>query len=230
MKITLDPAVAARFPEARIAVLTASGVDSTVPWPGLDKAVAAMEDSLADESWTPYSEQDAPIASWHEAYREFGVNPRRLRPSVDALSRRLAKSGRLPRVHPAVDAYNLASVASGCPAGAFDLKALGDAEVSVRFAAGTESFTPLGEPEKAENPKPGEAVYASGEQVLTRAWNHRDCDRTKVTENSTDVVFLLERISASAVDDAALSRAAEGLADSLRENGATVRLDFVSAT
>jgi hypothetical protein len=37
-----------------------------------------------------------PSRSWHEAYRKFGTNPRRIRPSVDALHRRLASQGRLP--------------------------------------------------------------------------------------------------------------------------------------
>jgi DNA/RNA-binding domain of Phe-tRNA-synthetase-like protein len=31
--------------------------------------------------------------------------------------------------------------------------------------------------------------------VLTRHWNHRDSDTTKVDENSTSVVFVLERVS-----------------------------------
>jgi DNA/RNA-binding domain of Phe-tRNA-synthetase-like protein len=65
-------------------------------------------------------EDDPHVEAWRTAYRAFGTNPKRVRPSVDALRRRLARSGRLPRINPAVDCYNLISVISGVPAGAFD--------------------------------------------------------------------------------------------------------------
>lgn len=59
--------------------------------------------------------------AWHTAYRSFGTNPRRIRPSVDVLGRRMDKKGTLLRINPAVDSYNVVSVRHGLPAGAFDL-------------------------------------------------------------------------------------------------------------
>ena len=41
-------------------------------------------------------------------------------------------------------------------------------------------------------------IYVDAEGVLTRHWNHRDAERTKVTGNSEDIVFLLETIDAPA--------------------------------
>jgi len=63
---------------------------------------------------------------------------------------------------------------------------------------------PLGEPGTTENPPPGEVIYTAG--VLTRHWNHRDAERTKVTEISEQIVFLPETVDAAAfgtrLDDA----------------------------
>jgi DNA/RNA-binding domain of Phe-tRNA-synthetase-like protein len=191
----LAPAVADAFPDTLIALVTASGLRGREPWPGTATALDELERNLADGAWRPADETDPRIESWHAAYRSFGTNPRRVRPSVDALGRRLAKRGALPRINPAVDSYNLVSVRHGLPAGAFDLdRVTGD--VVIRHADGTECFTPLGEPDAIENPKPGEIIYADTTGVLTRHWNHRDAHRTRVTEDSTRVAFVLETLDA----------------------------------
>ncbi|MFJ8040746.1 B3/4 domain-containing protein [Kitasatospora sp. NPDC096147] len=204
----LDPSVATAFPQARIVLVTAHGVRGREEWPATAGALAELE-QLAAGSWRPADETDERIAAWHAAYRAFGTNPRRVRPSVDALGRRLARQGRLPRINPAVDSYNAVSVRHGLPAGAFDLAAL-EGEVTIRHAAGGERFTPLGEPETVEHPVPGEVVYADGEHVLTRHWNHRDAHRTRVTADSRAVVFVLETLRAEH-DGALLTAATDDL-------------------
>ncbi|OII66718.1 B3/4 domain-containing protein [Streptomyces sp. CC77] len=205
----LAPAVAEAFPDTLIALVTATGLRGHEPWPETSAALEDLERRLADGSWRPADETDPRIEAWHTAYRSFGTNPRRIRPSVDALGRRLAKRGALPRINPAVDAYNAVSVRHGLPAGAFDLDHVSGA-VDIRHADGSESFTPLGEPGTTEVPKPGEVVYADTAGVLTRHWNHRDAHRTRVTEDSTRVTFLLETLHA-ARDGALLTTAAQEL-------------------
>ncbi|GAA2490385.1 B3/B4 domain-containing protein [Streptomyces longisporus] len=191
----ISPAVAEAFPDTLIALVTASGLRGRESWPHTAAAVEELEQQLADGTWQPADETDPRIEAWHTAYRSFGTNPRRIRPSVDALGRRLAKKGSLPRINPAVDSYNAVSVRHGLPAGAFDLDHVTDA-VDIRHADGTESFTPLGEPDTVEHPKPGEIIYADATGVLTRHWNHRDAHRTRVTEDSTHVAFILETLHA----------------------------------
>ncbi|MEW5625652.1 phenylalanine--tRNA ligase beta subunit-related protein [Streptomyces hydrogenans] len=192
----LAPDVADAFPDTLIAVVTATGLRGREPWPATTAALEELEALLADGSWSPADENDPRIEAWHAVYRAFGTNPRRIRPSVDALGRRLAKKGALPRINPAVDSYNTASVRHGLPAGAFDLgRVTGDIEI--RYADGSETFTPLGEPDTVENPKPGEVIYTDTTDVLTRHWNHRDAHRTRVTEDSTHVAFVLETVAAT---------------------------------
>ncbi|WP_052849505.1 B3/4 domain-containing protein [Streptomyces avicenniae] len=191
----LAPAVADAFPDTLIALVTATGLRGREPWPGAVAAVEELERQVADGTWRPADDTDPRIEAWHAAYRSFGTNPRRVRPSVDALGRRFAKKGALPRINPAVDAYNSVSVRHGLPAGAFDLDHLAG-DVVVRQAADGEEFTPLGEPGTVETTKAGEIVYADSGGILTRHWNHRDAHRTRVTEDSTHVVFILETVQA----------------------------------
>ncbi|KDN79487.1 hypothetical protein DF19_29215 [Streptomyces olindensis] len=205
----IAPAVADAFPDTLIAVVTATGLRGRESWPHTAAAVEELEQQLADGTWQPADESDPRIEAWHTAYRSFGTNPRRIRPSVDALGRRLAKKGTLPRINPAVDSYNTVSVRHGLPAGAFDLDHV-NGDVDIRHADGTETFTPLGEPDTVEHPKPGEIIYADTTGVLTRHWNHRDTHRTRVTEDSTHVAFVLETLHATR-DGALLKSAAEEL-------------------
>ncbi|QUH01657.1 hypothetical protein HUO13_13280 [Saccharopolyspora erythraea] len=191
----LAPAVADAFPGTLIAVVAAAGLRGGEPWPHTAALLDELEQQLADGTWQPADETDPRIEAWHTAYRSFGTNPRRTRPSVDALGRRLAKRGTLPRINPAVDSYNAVSVRHALPAGAFDLDHV-TGDVVIRHADGTESFTPLGEPGTVENPRPGEVIYTDATGVLTRHWNHRDAHRTRVTEDSAHVAFVLETLHA----------------------------------
>lgn len=135
--IHLTPAVAETFPDTLIAVVTATGLCGTQPWPATAAAMTDLEQRLAAGTWQPADENNPLIATWHTACRSFGTNPRRIRPSVDALGRRLAKKGTLPRINPAVDTYNTVSVTHGLPAGAFDLDHI-TGDIHIRYADGTE--------------------------------------------------------------------------------------------
>ncbi|MFC9502648.1 B3/4 domain-containing protein [Streptomyces sp. NPDC057002] len=209
----LSPAVADAFPGTLIALVTATGLRGREPWPHTSAALEELEQQVAAGVWRPADETDPRIEAWHTAYRSFGTNPRRIRPSVDALGRRFAKKGTLPRINPAVDSYNAVSVRHGLPAGAFDLDQVAG-DIGIHHADGTESFTPLGEPDTVEHPKPGEIIYADAAGVLTRHWNHRDSHRTRVTENSTRVAFVLETLHAERDGDL-LKLAADQLLDLL---------------
>ncbi|MEH0580995.1 MULTISPECIES: phenylalanine--tRNA ligase beta subunit-related protein [Streptomyces] len=224
----IAPAVAAAFPDTLIALITASGLRGHEPWPHTTTALEELEQQLADGTWQPADETDPRIEAWHVAYRSFGTNPRRIRPSVDALGRRLAKKGSLPRINPAVDSYNSVSVRHGLPAGAFDLGHV-TGDVDIRHADGTESFTPLGEPDTVEHPKPGEIIYADATDVLTRHWNHRDAHRTRVTEDSTHVAFVLETLHADRDGDL-LKIAAEELQGLLAPHADQTAVHYLSRT
>jgi DNA/RNA-binding domain of Phe-tRNA-synthetase-like protein len=226
-RLDIRDEVVRAFPGLRILAVVALGFDGRRPWPEVEAEIAALE---ADAAAGPAlaAEDDPHIAAWHAAYRAFGTNPRRQRPSADSLRRRLSRSGRLPRVNPAVDGYNLVSARHGVPAGAFDLSRV-RGDITVGFADGSEDFTPLGEPGAVEHPHPGEVIYADAAGVLTRHWNHRDADRTKVTEDSEQIVFLLETVDAGAFG-ARLDDARRSLIRLLADRAATILVHEITAS
>ena len=84
------------------------------------------------------------IAPARELYRRFGIDPTRVRPSSEALLRRLRKGEPLPRVNSLVDVANALSVQLQVPVGLYDLgKASGD-ELVVRLGVQGESYSGIG--------------------------------------------------------------------------------------
>ncbi|MCW2860659.1 MAG: hypothetical protein JWP48_2367 [Actinoallomurus sp.] len=149
------------------------------------------------ESTGGLAEPAAPhVEAWREAYRGFGVNPKRARPSVDALLRR----PELPRINRVVDAYNAISVRHGLPIGGEDLDAY-DGPARLVRAAGDEPFATVKDGESViEHPEPGEVVWRDDAGVTCRRWNWRQCTRTHITEQTKNALFILERLEPYPLD------------------------------
>lgn len=77
-------------------------------------------------------------------YRRFGLDPTRVRPSSEALLRRLKKGDPLPRVNSLVDVANAMSVQLQVPVGLYDLEKVRGDELVVRLGADGESYTGIG--------------------------------------------------------------------------------------
>ena len=66
-----------------------------------------------------------------------------------------------------------------------------EGDLRLTFATGEETFRPLNS-EETELVKQGEVIYRDSVEVLCRRWNWRECDKTKMTERTTDVVLVVE--------------------------------------
>ena len=77
-------------------------------------------------------------------YRRFGIDPTRVRPSSEALLRRLKKGEPLPRINSLVDVANSLSVQLQVPVGLYDLGKVRGDELVVRLGAEGESYTGIG--------------------------------------------------------------------------------------
>jgi DNA/RNA-binding domain of Phe-tRNA-synthetase-like protein len=77
-------------------------------------------------------------------YKRFGIDPTRVRPSSEALLRRLKKAEPLPRVNSLVDVANALSVQLQVPVGLYDLDKVKGEELALRLGAEGESYTGIG--------------------------------------------------------------------------------------
>ena len=84
------------------------------------------------------------VARARELYRRFGIDPTRVRPSSEALLRRLRKGEALPRVNSLVDVANALSVQLQVPVGLYDLDKVKGEELVIRLGAEGEGYTGIG--------------------------------------------------------------------------------------
>ncbi|WP_329170424.1 phenylalanine--tRNA ligase beta subunit-related protein [Streptomyces sp. NBC_01685] len=177
----------------------------------LDDAVRRLTERLGGRA--PH--EDPHVAAWREVYTAFGAKPSRTRNSAEALARRALTDAGLPRINRLVDLYNAISVAHLIPVGGEDTDHIRGAMRLVR-STGQEPFpTVAGGEEAVEHPEPGEVVWRDDEAVTCRRWNWRQGTRTRLTEESVNVVFLLEGLTPATA--AELGAAATELAESLEK-------------
>ncbi|GAA3140526.1 B3/4 domain-containing protein [Planomonospora alba] len=152
---------------------------------------------LAEAADRAVAVDDPRVEAWRQAYRAFGAKPQRTRPSVDALVRRMP----LPEINLVVDAYNVVSVTRGLPIGGEDLTRYEGPARLVR-AAGDEPFEVVEKGAPAiDHPEIGEVVWRDDRGVTCRRWNWRQCVRTRITEETSDALFLLERLAPMSLEE-----------------------------
>ncbi len=173
-----------------IGVLFGEGLDNNTQFPGLfrlqKEAINEAQAQIGDQPATRHPH----ISSWREMYRSFGTKPSDYRPSAEALVRRTLKTGKLPVINTAVDLYNIVSLKHIIPMGGFDADKV-EGDIYLRVSEGMEIFTPLGA-SKQEETYSGEVVYADDARILTRRWNYRDADETKITDKTRNLVMFID--------------------------------------
>jgi DNA/RNA-binding domain of Phe-tRNA-synthetase-like protein len=179
------------FPDALIGLVMVSGINNKTSGAEsaeiLERQVAETAGRLPDEDLAALPS----IAPWRAAYAQFGVKPSKVRSSIENLLRS-AKSGRLRSINPLVDLYNSVSLAYQLPVGGEDLDQI-EGDIVLTRAAGSEHFVPLGGT-ATEPPPPGAVIYRDDVGVICSCWNWREADRTKLTEETTRAVLVIEAI------------------------------------
>jgi DNA/RNA-binding domain of Phe-tRNA-synthetase-like protein len=84
------------------------------------------------------------LAPARALYRRFGIDPTRVRPSSEALLRRIKKGELLPRINSLVDVANTLSIQLQVPVGLYDLGKVKGDELVVRLGVDGEGYTGIG--------------------------------------------------------------------------------------
>lgn len=206
MQFTIDEAVFSLFP--RICFGVVIGALPETP-PQLSELEALRAESLASlERRYPNPEalgEHSQIKAWRAAYSACGLNPKSHRPTHEALARRLLKSRSFPKINGIVDVYLTNQIEHLVPHGGYDLAHL-QGNLELARSPGGEPFEPLGG--GSELTDAGELVYRDAARVLTRRWNYRDCEYTKLDVGTRRFLLMIEGFE----DVAAVQAAVEDLA------------------
>ena len=182
-----------RFPSLVAGVAFVVGVENSTSDEAVSAMLAAQERAIL-ESYEPSTLSTHPhLASWRAAYSAFGTKPARYNCAVELLLRRVLKDGKVHGINKIVDICNYVSMKHVLPVAALDVDRI-QGPVEVRFSTGGERFLPIYAAE-AESSEPGEVIYTDDLEALSRRWNWRQCDKAKITETTSRVLFTTEGIN-----------------------------------
>ncbi|HAC23118.1 MAG TPA: hypothetical protein DCF91_13685, partial [Porphyromonadaceae bacterium] len=119
IEITLSDQIKQACPDLHIAVIECD-VTNTPSDPKLWDEITAFEKEFRSTYEMAQINKRLPIAATRAAYKVFGKDPNRYRPSAEALSRRVVKEMSLYRIDTLVDLINLVSLKTGFSIGGFD--------------------------------------------------------------------------------------------------------------
>jgi DNA/RNA-binding domain of Phe-tRNA-synthetase-like protein len=188
----ISPALRQHFPHYRGVVIYAHNLQNK-PSDEFSSALLKQCEQQARDQFADLKLTDHPhMAAWREAYSQFGIKPNRMQNSAEALITRVLKGNPLPRINWLADVYNAISVRHVLPLGGEDLdKAVG--VLRLELATGTEDFDTIkdGIP-FTDHPQAGEVIWRDDLGVTCRAWNWRQCVRTRLTEQTNNAYFVLD--------------------------------------
>ena len=214
MKLIIDNQIREKYPDLRIGVVIAQNLNNELYKDELADFCRNTFTKFADK-FESFKELDEVknIIAWREIYRSFGVNPKKKKPTAESLLARSIKSGFVPHISPAVDAYLCAETIHFLPIGGYDLTRIAD-DIILRYAKLGEDFVGVGS-EEEENTIEGEVVYADSTRILTRCWNYKDCDFAKIDTHTKTIALFVEG-AVSEITDEEIKETTDAIANNLK--------------
>ncbi len=190
MRFTVDDQIFKLYPELCLGVVVASGLDNRGSSDELRGLIRDQQNTLRENTNPETLSQLPKIAAWRKAYSSFGAKPKKYKSSVESLYRMVLKGIDLRHINTIVNIYNYISIKHMVPLGGDDISRV-EGDIALRFAREGEQFRPLNS-EEMERTKQGEVIYADDIEVLCRRWNWRECDKTKMTEDTEEALLVVE--------------------------------------
>jgi len=202
------PELQSSFPGLRVIELKMEGLGVQGIDPRLESFKREVQDRVRQRIASLTEVKDRPI---FRAYRDFfwrvGIDPTKIRPAGEALTRRILGGRDLPTVNTLVDAYNIASVETSIAIAAFDLEAIDEGSLVMRRAVKGERFHGIGMVTPDSLTGVEVVVEDQESHKLVAVYPYRDSDDSKVTEWTKGVLFLM--CGVPGIDETTLEKARE---------------------
>lgn len=180
----IDHKIKERFPNLDVRCKTVEGLFIERTSSALDEFKSKVTEQIRGVYDLKTLKDDPYLRKYRDFFWKIDIDPTKIRPSSEALIRRILQGKKLPQINTAVDSYNLASIKSGVPLAAFDSARL-KGKLSMRFSAHGERFLGIG----MKEPKmlSGREIVVEDREKLVAIYPYRDSDESKVTLKTTEI-------------------------------------------
>ncbi|QGR19505.1 B3/4 domain-containing protein [Stygiolobus azoricus] len=131
---------------------------------------------------------DPVVRAYRDFYWKIKIDPTKTRPSGEALRRRIARNGKLPRINNVVDIGNLVSADTLVPIGLYDTARF-KYPIVLRLSKGNEEFLGIGKKE-SEKLDEGIPILVDDEGKVMHIYPHRDSQLTNVINTTENVLIV----------------------------------------
>ncbi|MEM2906531.1 MAG: phenylalanine--tRNA ligase beta subunit-related protein [Candidatus Odinarchaeota archaeon] len=182
-----DSKVKSQHPNLSICACIINNVKNTEHPPILED----IKQTVIKKIHANYTLENIKDESTTRRYRDFywrlGIDPTKIRPAGEALVRRILANKPFPRISPAVDAYNLASVETLVALSGYDYSKI-LFPLTVRLASVKDVFQGIGM-DKTENLQGNEIVVCDREKIIC-VYPYRDSELSKIDPQTSKILIL----------------------------------------
>ncbi|MFA6917881.1 MAG: arginine--tRNA ligase [Candidatus Gracilibacteria bacterium] len=198
MKFVIEKSIFEQHPDLKIGLIVIRLVDNSRRNSNLESLLRGVCAQKNREFAVKDVNSEAKIMTWNQAYGKFGINPEKCPCSTARLLNKLKEKGKIDHVNSMVDLCNYFSLKYLLPIRVDDLDWLcGD--LVLQFTKGGEAFRKIDSIDVVEA-KEGEVAYMDKGGIISRYWNHKRCERTKVTPKTMNVGIFVEDLSKMHMD------------------------------
>lgn len=184
MKIEIASEIRTSCPQLKLAIIECTVQNSETSsglWTEMEAEMQLIQNQFTIEG---INKRPA-IAATRAAYKLFGKDPNRYRPSAEALCRRIVREIDIYKVSTLVDIINLVSIRSGFSIGGFDLEKI-QGDLLLRVGASGDVFEAIGRGQLNVEGLPLYCDQTGGIGTPTS-----DNERTKITAETTRLLMII---------------------------------------
>jgi DNA/RNA-binding domain of Phe-tRNA-synthetase-like protein len=178
------------LPDLTIGMVVAMGVDNTRSSKEIEFLLNQAIEEMKRNFIVDKAQEHPRIKPWRMAFSKLSISGSKFPSSIESIAKRILRGDPFPRINPLVDLYNSVSLKYLIPMGGHDLNTI-KGNIYLKFTEGWEPFTPMGGGETMTVPK-GELVYRDDQEVLTRNWVWRQCEKDKATEETKNIFIPID--------------------------------------
>lgn len=185
MQVIISDEIRNFCPTIKLCVVQAKVCNSPTPQT-LSEEMDALENRFRETYKLDDINKRPAIHATRLAYKALGKEPGRYRPSAEALCRRILREIPLYRINTLVDIINIISVESGFSIGAFDIGKIQGNILTLGIGKAGEDFEAIG---RGQLNIEGLPVYRDATGGIGTPTS--DHERTKITEETTDLLIII---------------------------------------
>lgn len=185
--LTWDPEVKLRHQDLSVCLGIINGVNNKAEPPDLKEIIGKVTSKLKNSFTLDQIKTEPFTRSYRDFYWRLNIDPTKVRPASEALVRRILADKPFPRISPAVDLYNLASVETFIALSGYDYNKIAF-PLNICLSRPGDVFRGIGMKEY-ETLKGNEIIVADKEKIIC-IYPYRDSELSKIVASSSKLLIL----------------------------------------